>query len=183
MGLLMERSEEWDSDVQISVVRGYAEIAEISALADEVWHEHYASILSKEQVDYMVDQFQSMEAIADAIADHNYTSYAVRDAGLLIGYCAAQPQEKTKSLFLSKIYLLKDYRGRRLSRLILAMLCERCISEGLTSIWLTVNRHNLDSIAIYEKLGFQKEREIVTDIGSGFVMDDYVMRYNIQQTK
>ena len=40
-----------ESDVRISVVREYAEIAEIAALADEVWHEHYGGLLSKGQID------------------------------------------------------------------------------------------------------------------------------------
>ena len=42
-------------------------------------------------------------------------------------------------------------------------------------IYLTVNKQNLISISVYEKLGFLRARDLVTDIGSGFVMDDYVM--------
>ena len=32
---------------------------------------------------------------------------------------------------------------------------------------------------LYEHLGFRKVREQVTDIGNGFVMDDYVFEYSI----
>ena len=50
---------------------------------------------------------------------------------------------------------------------------------GLDYIWLTVNKHNDTSIRIYKRLGFRIVEELVTDIGSGFVMDDYKMRLDI----
>ena len=175
-GVIME------SDVRISVVREYAEIAEIAALADEVWHEHYGGLLSKGQIDYMVGLFQSEKAIAKSIAENHYTYYAIRDVGLLVGYCGVQPNEEDHTLFLSKLYLRADYRGRRISRLVLAMLYERCITEGYNSIWLTVNKGNTNSIDAYRKLGFSIEREEVTDIGNGYVMDDYIMRCPVRAT-
>ena len=165
-----------ESDVKISVANEYAEIADIAALADEIWHEHYASLLTKGQIDYMVEKFQSEKAIAHAIAEENYTYYIMKDAGQIVGYCAVQPTEANHSLFLSKLYLHKDYRGRRLTRLIMAMLAERCFSDKLGSIWLTVNKGNTSSIDVYRKLGFQIEREQVSNIGNGYVMDDYIMR-------
>jgi hypothetical protein len=46
---------------------------------------------------------------------------------------------------------------------------------GLTSIYLNVNKHN-SAVEFYLKKGFIKDREMVLDIGNGYVMDDYVMR-------
>ena len=40
---------------------------------------------------------------------------------------------------------------------------------------MTVNRNNTGSVAAYEKMGFQKVREQVAEIGGGYVMDDYIM--------
>ena len=31
-------------------------IFSVSALADEIWHEHFSSILSTEQIDYMLEK-------------------------------------------------------------------------------------------------------------------------------
>ena len=38
-------------------------IFSVSALADEIWHEHFSSILSTEQIDYMLEKFLSPEAL------------------------------------------------------------------------------------------------------------------------
>ena len=48
-------------------------------------------------------------------------------------------------------------------------------------IWLTVNKRNDDSIAIYKKFGMEIIRSEVTDIGSGYVMDDYVFGYHMDK--
>ena len=46
---------------------------------------------------------------------------------------------------------------------------------GLSSIYLTVNKNNEHSIAVYKKKGFLTVKDQVADIGNGFVMDDYIM--------
>ena len=42
-------------------------------------------------------------------------------------------------------------------------------------IRLTVNKYNINTIKAYEKWGFKTVDAVVTDIGSGFVMDDFIM--------
>ena len=46
------------------------------------------------------------------------------------------------------------------------------------SVYLTCNKHNANSLAVYEK-GFKKINEDVTDIGNGYVMDDYIYEYTL----
>ena len=52
---------------------------------------------------------------------------------------------------------------------------DECAAGGVSELWLTVNKDNLDSIAFYERLGFVLDRPLHTDIGHGFVMDDHRM--------
>jgi len=51
--------------------------------------------------------------------------------------------------------------------------------HGLGRIWLTCNKNNSRTLSIYKKLGFSIIDSIVTDIGNGFVMDDYVLEKQI----
>ena len=41
------------------------------------------------------------------------------------------------------------------------------------------NKNNTKTLDIYKHLGFEIVREEVTDIGEGYVMDDYVLEYRI----
>ena len=52
---------------------------------------------------------------------------------------------------------------------------------GCSSITLAVNKKNTDSVAVYERLGFKISKAIVMDIGSGFVMDDYLMERSLYE--
>ena len=53
------------------------------------------------------------------------------------------------------------------------------LKNDLFLIRLTVNRNNRDAISAYEKLGFEVVNESVTNIGNGFVMDDYIMEIRL----
>lgn len=94
------------------------------------------------------------------------------------GFFALVPQ-KDGILFLSKFYLKKDFRRKGIGRKQLEFIEKSGKDMGCQTIRLTVNRHNEGSIATYEHLGFHRVGEQMTDIGNGYVMDDYVMEKTI----
>ena len=92
----------------------------------------------------------------------------------LVGYAACKNAEDY--LFLSKMYVHKDYRGRGISRCFLDEMINLAHNEyEVDKIRLTVNKNNAGSIAAYKKMGFDIVDSVVNDIGNGFVMDDYIM--------
>ena len=82
-------------------------------------------------------------------------------------------------MYLSKLYLHKDYRGRGLSKEILAFVKEEAKKEDLHEIFLNVNRANVKSIEIYKRLGFFIADEVEADPGDGFIAQDYIMELKI----
>ena len=83
-------------------------------------------------------------------------------------------QPRNTELFLSKLYLLEETRGKGYSRPLLEWLRSFAQKKGLSKITLTVHKRN-PSVEIYQKLGFRIIDPVVTDIGKGFAMDDYRM--------
>lgn len=146
---------------------------ELAALANEIWNQHFVPIIGQAQVDYMLQKFQCYEAMTDQMENQGYEYFFSCYNGRNVGYTAIQREED--ALFLSKLYLRRAYRGRKLAKQVLEFLTVLCRENGLKKIWLTVNRHNANTIAVYQKSGFQVVREAVSDIGNGFVMDDYIM--------
>lgn len=144
----------------------------LAVLACEIWEEHYTSILGEEQVQYMLATLQSEAAIeADLKAGKIY--WLAQLNGENAGYVSYELQEE--QLFLSKLYLKSSARGKGLGRILFERLKQTAQEHGLHKIGLTVNKYNDNTIAVYKKLGFTKEKEQVADIGSGFMMDDYVL--------
>ncbi len=154
-------------------VRTKEQMEEIALLAIPVWHEHYDEIIGSTQVTYMLRKFQSLDAIREQIQNQDYCYYQVSCGGELAGYFSIQLQ--ADSLFLSKLYLAKKFRGKGCAREILRFITGLGTGKGLHKVWLTVNKENLETIKIYEHLGFVKERTQIAEIGDGFVMDDYIM--------
>lgn len=147
----------------------------VQELAREIWQEHYTPIIGNKQVQYMLDKYQSETAIAQQIAQ-GFVYYLLFAQGNPAGYLSYLQQPDNPGLHLSKLYVQQDYRGYGLGRAGLELVQEHCLQRGQELIWLTVNKYNLDSIAWYEHMGFEHVCSLVTDIGAGFVMDDYKMQ-------
>lgn len=151
------------------------EIDAVAALAHEIWNEHFTPIIGHAQVDYMLDKFQSSSAITRQMRDDGHEYYLILDEDEHVGYFALVQDAEASAMQLSKFYLKRACRGRGLGRAVFTFIEEECAIRGVRELWLTVNRHNAGPIAIYRHLGFVIAEPIVTDIGSGFVMDDYRM--------
>jgi ribosomal protein S18 acetylase RimI-like enzyme len=83
--------------------------------------------------------------------------------------------KRNEELFLSKIYVLKESRGKGIGRKAMEFVTSVAKVSKCTKVALTVNRFNQNSIRAYESAGFEKKGELVQDIGNSFVMDDYLM--------
>jgi ribosomal protein S18 acetylase RimI-like enzyme len=163
--------------LNIQPVTTTEQIIKTAQLASKIWHEYYISIISIEQIDYMVDKFQTASAITDQIHNQGYEYYLMHQDNSTVGYLSVRQEEG--KLFLSKFYIALEYRGHGYASEAMAFLEQLCVDRKLSHIWLTVNRHNESSIAVYEKKGFRSIRELAADIGNGYVMDDFIMEKEI----
>lgn len=145
--------------------------AQIATLAARIWPEHYTKIIGAEQVRYMLDRFQSAEAIEWQCTREGYRYAIALWEGVPAGYAAVRAERA--ALFLSKLYVEKEWRGHGIARALL----DDAISEysDKSHIYLTVNKHNEGAIAAYQRMGFAVVETLVADIGGGYVMDDYRM--------
>ena len=148
----------------------------VARLARKIWMEHYTPIIGASQVEHMLEKFQTRERIWQDISGNVYHYDLLRMQGEPAGYMAYRYESEQRAVFLSKLYIDRPFRGNRLARLMLDRLIEYGGQQGAREIYLTVNKNNTASIAAYEKMGFVRTDSVVNDIGSGFVMDDYVMR-------
>ena len=144
----------------------------IEILADEIWNECYISIISKEQIEYMLKNFQSENTIKEQSEKGSLYFWAEYD-GEYAGYCCIVPEND--GVFLSKFYIKKEFRGKGIAKKLLRYALEPFLSQKPLRIHLTVNKYNTNSIAVYKKMGFEIFNECINDIGNGFVMDDFEM--------
>jgi len=143
----------------------------VERLSAEIWNEHYTPLIGRAQVEYMLTRFLALDALHRQLAE-GYEYYLVEEARRPIGYFAFQLRGGTE-LFLSKYYLEKSRRGKGYGRRAMDLLAETARRHGARTISLTVNKGNALALEVYRRLGFRNAGSLVTDIGGGFVMDDY----------
>ncbi len=151
--------------------------AELAALAKPIWEEHFTPIIGAAQVAYMLEKFQSERELREQMELEGYRYYFFLWDGEKAGYMGLRCD--ADALFLSKLYLKKEFRGRKISRAALKFMQDVCRRENLGKIWLTCNKYNSNSLAVYRALGFVTARSQVSDIGGGFAMDDYVLERRV----
>lgn len=158
--------------MMIESVRDAAAVQDVVQLADAIWNEHYPAIVGQAQVDYMLSRFQSAAAIQEQIRSGD-EYFLLRWRGQLAGYLAVNSQTSAQRLFISKLYVLKSLRGQGVARQALAWLAN---NYAHPVFWLNVNKYN-PAVQAYQKLGFVIAKTMVTDIGNGYVMDDYMLEW------
>ena len=157
---------------KINIANTESDFKTIAELSDIIWKEHYTDIIGSRQVDYMLKKYQSVEAIKDQI-EGGGLYYLITHQGSTVGYLSYY--KKTDCLFLNKIYILKESRGKGIGKKAMHFLETTAEHIGYKTLSLTVNKNNKETIKAYEKMGFMQVRDIVIDIGNNFVMDDYIM--------
>ncbi len=151
-----------------------AEAREISKMANEIWHEYFKSIIGQEQTEYMLMRFQTERKILEQM-DSGYQYGFIFDGDRKIGYFAVHPEGD--SLFISKIYIYKDERGKGLGSEAIEDILDLGKSLGMRRAYLTVNVNNALACKAYERNGFTIEKDVKKDIGDGFIMDDHIYEY------
>lgn len=156
--------------------------ARLAALADEIWHEYWPALIGEAQTDYMVERFQSLAAIEWDMAEHAYEYWFLQaeDDGRIVGYTGGHVEAQTNRFFISKIYLLAEERGRGFASQTIRFYEGLCRERNLEAMYLTVNKGNDLGIRAYLGTGFRTIDAVETDIGNGFIMDDYIMEKRIE---
>lgn len=159
-------------------VQTHRQVETVAALAAPIWHETYDEINGVDSTNYMIEKFQSVPAIYNQMEREGYEYFTALSDGVPAGFIGLVPHKEQK-LFLSKLYIAKAFRGKGIVRAAMAFAEETARREKLPAIYLTVNKKNTHAIEVYKSFGFYETDAVVTDIGCGFVMNDYVLQKDI----
>ena len=147
----------------------------VARLADTIWRGHYGTMISMAQIDYMLDGRYTAGNLGRYIGSEACWMRVLRVDGVPAGYCSWSLGADPDEVKLEQLYLLAEHKGKGLGGLMMRTVEDACRALGRPVLYLTVNKGNLDSIAIYRRSGFVVREEAVFDIGNGYVMDGYVM--------
>lgn len=147
-------------------------------LTKKIWPVAYGEILSKAQLEYMIDKFYNETALRELIQKGHVFYLAQDDKDNYVGFVSYEINSEPNKTKIHKIYVLPQTQGTGLGKQFFELVKEKAIENNQKVIFLNVNKYN-NAIHFYTKLGFRKVKDEVIDIGNGYVMDDYVMEVAI----
>jgi GNAT superfamily N-acetyltransferase len=155
---------------------GPAELPVVQQLAREIWNSCYPGILSDGQIDYMLTIWYQPDAMAREMVARDvwYALLEVESRGA-VGYLSFERHPGSDVVFINKLYLQSSVHGLGLGAFALAWAAERARELGARRLQLRVNKRNAVAIRAYRRAGFGFVEDVCTDIGSGYVMDDFLM--------
>jgi len=154
------------------------DITIIQELAEKTWWPTYSSLLSSEQIRYMLDTIYSTETLRQAISDHSQYFIILSDECGDQGFAAFGRRKEDAQVFkLHKLYVLPENHGKGYGKLLVTEVSERILKQGSTILDLNVKRDN-PAKNFYEKLGFKILREEDIPLGP-YWLEDYVMRLEL----
>jgi diamine N-acetyltransferase len=150
-------------------------LSALAELAGVIWRQHYPGIISHAQIEYMLAKMYSLETLREEMRNQGIRFVRLLVEERFVGFASYGPAAEPGVMKLHKCYLLPEMHGRGYGSLLLQD-CEREVSKlGARRLFLAVNKHNTKAVAAYQRNGFCVTESVITDFGSGFVMDDYLM--------
>lgn len=151
----------------------------VREIAYATWPSAYGHSHSKEQLDYMLNQMYSLDALAHQHLDQRHIFLIACEEDDARGFASLELNfEHSNECKLHKLYVVPQNQNSGLGLLLLNACLDLAKKACNKSLILNVNKHN-NARQWYESNGFNVYKEDVIDIGSGFVMDDYLMRKEI----
>ena len=147
----------------------------IKDLAYKIWPSTYGEILSKVQLDFMLDKFYKLDYLTNQLENQNQVFLLIEENNQYLGFCAyelnCESSNKTK---LHKIYVLPETQSKGIGKILLNEV-EKIASEyNNEALFLNVNQYN-NAQEFYKKQGYLVIKTIDIEIGNGYLMEDFVM--------
>lgn len=146
----------------------------INDLALKTWYDTYTTILSPEQLEYMLKEMYSLEAFTEQIAVKGHHFLLLSENDRYLGFASYELNYTSGTTKLHKLYVLPETQGKGAGRLLITTIESLAKKNGNDKVSLNVNRYN-DAVKFYIKNGFEKAGEEDINIGNGYLMEDFIM--------
>ncbi|MBL0270457.1 MAG: GNAT family N-acetyltransferase [Chitinophagaceae bacterium] len=157
----------------LSLRRAYEkDIPLIRNMSMEVWPQTYSTILTPDQISYMLEMMYSEQSLSKQMKEQ-HEFIIVNDGTDPVGFASFSLQ--SPGIYkLHKIYMLPSMQGKGAGKFVINEILKAIHRKGGQALQLNVNRNN-KAVDFYKKIGFDIIREEDINIGNGYFMNDYVM--------
>lgn len=149
-------------------------------LAHEIWPHTFKDILSKDQIEYMLDWMYNIQTLQEQVQT-GYLYYLVTFEGMPVGFLGLEPNFPDQNyLRIHKVYVNPKFQNKGIGRALINHSIDIAFDLDQSALHLNVNRFN-SAVDFYKYVGFKITKEENIDIGKGYYMEDYVMELSLKK--
>jgi len=155
------------------------ELSIVHEIAHATWPDTFKDILSQEQIQYMLNWMYDLKHLENQF-NQGHQFYVAEFEGNPLGFIGIEPNYPEKGLTkIHKIYILPSQQGLGIGKKLIEFVKKIANQSDMEGLLLNVNRFN-KAIDFYKAIGFRVLYEENIDIGSGYLMEDYVMKLDLK---
>ena len=118
-----------------------SELPIVQDLAKAIWPIAYKAILSKEQLNYMLNRFYSLEALKEQLEIKGHVFYIAEDENQKpLGFVSFELDCEPQKTKIHKIYVLPETQGTGLGKQLFHLVRDQAIKANQSAIFLNVNK-------------------------------------------
>ncbi len=164
------------------------EISELQAISRQTFFETFADYNTADNMQKYLDENLSIDKLINEWSNPNSEFYFASIDGKIIAYLKintgdAQTELKGKSsLEIERIYVLKDYHGKKVGQILYDKAIEIARQRHVDYVWLGVWEKNLRAIQFYRKNGFVAFDKHIFKLGDE-LQTDLMMHFKFTDPK
>lgn len=145
----------------------------IHDLVHQIYYPTYGTILSQDQIEFMLNKSYTVEALKEAMVNDQDFYLLQDDSTNFLGFLALKKASDTV-IRIEKLYLLPETQGKGCGKFMISFAQDIALGKGVHILELNVNRGN-KAYHFYLNQGFEVIQEV--DIPYyGYILDDYIMQ-------
>ena len=137
------------------------EAGQLQTIAVQTFVESYAALNTEENINAYLENSFSLEKLSAELGDPNSDFYFAKMKDAVIGYLklnfgpAQTDLHDAKSVEIERIYVLKEFQGKRIGKLFLEETIKIAREINADYVWLGVWERNTNAIRFYQRHGFE----------------------------
>ncbi len=171
--IIISNSKKINRKIEFVQVANPDHVTKVVDLADEIWRECYKDLLSHDQIEYMIDGYQSGNTITKRMINEGYDYYLLNNGSNVIGFISYLKEDDC--LNINNIYILKDYRDKGYGDLLIKKIVKMSTGTSIKRIVVCINKLNEEVLQVYANHKFIKKGNETQDIGDGYVIDNCIL--------
>lgn len=159
-------------------------LIELQVIGKTTFHETFAETNSESDLAKYLDESFDMNKLTTELNNSESFFFLAKLDEKVIGYLklnigSAQTESIIdNALEIERIYVLKEFHGKRVGSLLYNKAKEFALEKNLKQIWLGVWEHNQRAISFYKKQGFKEFSKHIFKLGDD-EQTDIIMLLNI----